>query len=247
MKKVMKCCLAVALGFAAVGYSKDAGHGKVQLWKDGPYWAETNIGAEKPWDFGYHFWWGDTVGYKRVNDAWVASDGSSSNFSFEQNNTLTHAKDDLTLMDGGWVTVKVKEGGDTIDYILAPKHDAAHVHWGGNWRMPTKQELDGLFNKCDWAWTTMHGVNGYAVRGRGDYALASIFLPCAGFAFRTLFRFDNSEGGYWSSSLDEDVSEDAWNLTFDSSKKEEHIFGRYFGQCIRPVQGGEKGSVDKVD
>ena len=51
MKKVMKCCLAVALGFAAVGYSKDAGHGKVQLWKDGPYWAETNIGAEKPWDW----------------------------------------------------------------------------------------------------------------------------------------------------------------------------------------------------
>ena len=27
-------------------------HGKVQLWGGGPYWAETNIGAEKPEDYG---------------------------------------------------------------------------------------------------------------------------------------------------------------------------------------------------
>ena len=29
-------------------------HNKVQLWKDGPYWADTNIGAEKPEDFARH-------------------------------------------------------------------------------------------------------------------------------------------------------------------------------------------------
>jgi hypothetical protein len=56
----------------------------VQLWENGPYWATTNIGAEKPEDYGYYFWWGDTVGYKRENDKWVASDGSNSNFSFEE-------------------------------------------------------------------------------------------------------------------------------------------------------------------
>lgn len=36
----------------------------VQLWKDGPYWADRNIGAKKPWDLGCYFWWGDTVGYE---------------------------------------------------------------------------------------------------------------------------------------------------------------------------------------
>ena len=36
----------------------------VQLWKDGPYWADRNIGAKKPWDLGYYFWWGDMVGYE---------------------------------------------------------------------------------------------------------------------------------------------------------------------------------------
>ena len=39
-------------------------HDKVQLWEGGPYWATTNIGAENPEDYGYYFWWGDTVGYK---------------------------------------------------------------------------------------------------------------------------------------------------------------------------------------
>ena len=44
----------------------------VQLWDGGPYWATTNIGAEKPEDYGYYFWWGDTVGYKREGNKWVA-------------------------------------------------------------------------------------------------------------------------------------------------------------------------------
>ena len=33
-----------------------ADHNKVQLWEGGPYWAETNIGAEEPWNGGDHFW-----------------------------------------------------------------------------------------------------------------------------------------------------------------------------------------------
>ncbi|MBQ0032318.1 MAG: hypothetical protein KBT68_05915 [bacterium] len=35
----------------------------VQLWANGPYWAECNVGATKPEEYGYYFWWGDTVGY----------------------------------------------------------------------------------------------------------------------------------------------------------------------------------------
>ena len=42
--------------------------GGVQLWENGPYWAECNVGATKPEEYGYYFWWGDTVGYAR-NDS----------------------------------------------------------------------------------------------------------------------------------------------------------------------------------
>ncbi len=65
---------ATAAG-VSIGNAAEGEHKKVQLWKGGPYWAETNIGAEKPEDYGLYFWWGDTIGYKRENDAWVASDG----------------------------------------------------------------------------------------------------------------------------------------------------------------------------
>ena len=39
--------------------------GGVQLWENGPFWAECNVGASQPEESGYYFWWGDTVGYKR--------------------------------------------------------------------------------------------------------------------------------------------------------------------------------------
>lgn len=32
------------------------GHACVQLWEGGPYWAETNLGANHPWEYGYYFW-----------------------------------------------------------------------------------------------------------------------------------------------------------------------------------------------
>ena len=202
---------------------------KVQLWSGGPYWAETNIGAEEPWDYGYYFWWGDTIGYKRVNDAWVASDGSSSDFSFSSSNIPTDNKSIATLQSEGWITA---------DSVLVSVHDAAHVHWGGNWRMPTKQELDDLDSKCDWTWTTKSGVSGYEVRGKGDYSSASIFLPCAGEGYWTWLNFAGSSGFYWSSVPRSDYDGDAWYFLFYSGYHGTSIFGnRPFGRSVRPVQG----------
>ena len=126
-------------------------HAKIQLWEEGPYWATTNIGAEKPWEAGYYFWWGDTVGYKFENDAWVASDGSSYYYMFSTEIASTCGKDITGLQNEGWITA---------DGMLAPAHDAAHAHWGGGWRLPTIQEIEGLVDNCDWTLTTMNGVKG---------------------------------------------------------------------------------------
>ena len=201
---------------------------KVQLWEGGPYWACKNIGAEEPWESGYYFWWGDTVGYKRVNDAWVASDGSSLNFSFDTANTLTYGKNSSQLLDGKWITA---EG------VLAPEHDAAHVQWGDKWRMPTKQELKDLDSKCDWKWAILNGVKGYVVRGRGNYETNSIFLPCTGYGNGTSLRNAGSYGHYWSSYLDYI----AWSLDFFSDRRYTFSFDcRYNGHSVRPVQGPAK-------
>ena len=205
-------------------------HEKVQLWEGGPYWATTNIGAEKPEDSGYYFWWGDTVGYKREGDKWVATDGSSSNCSFEKANTPTYNKSIATLQSEGWITA---------DGVLAPAHDAARAHWGGAWRMPTDQELSDLVDKCDWTWTTQNGVKGYIVRGRDDYAANSIFLPCAGYGSGTSFYYSGSFSFYWSSVPSSDYYY-SWYFYFLSGTHITNYNHRYFGQSVRPVQDGTK-------
>lgn len=200
---------------------------KVQLWEGGPYWATTNIGAENPEDYGLYFWWGDTIGYRREGNTWVASNGSSQNFSFESSNTPTSGKDIATLQSEGWITA---------DGALVPEHDAAHVYWGGAWRMPMEQELSNLNNNCDWMWTTTNGVNGYIVSGRGDYASASIFLPAAGYGYGTSIYNAESGGSFWSSCNRPD-HEFAWILDFGPIS---HVFAeiyRCYGISVRPVQG----------
>ncbi len=237
MKRIAKCCLAVALGFAVAGCSKGSSQGsgggehkKVQLWEDGPYWAETNIGAEKPWESGYYFWWGDATGYKYVDDAWVASDGSSSGFLFDEH-MPTWRKNEHSLWKEGWITA---EG------VLAPNHDAAHVQWGGKWRMPTDRELQALFNNCDWTWTKTNGVNGYVVRGWGKYASSSIFFPAAGCGIGTSLIDAGLDGGYWA-SVPDSADNYAWGFLFNSSSRVTfNKVDRYGGLPVRPVQGFTK-------
>ena len=207
-------------------WTSDGTHNKVQLWADGPYWAETNIGADEPWDYGYYFWWGDTVGYRRENNAWVASDGSSSAFSFNSGCARTYEKHPATLRNEGWITA---------DGVLAPAHDAAHVQWGGYWRMPTDQELSDLVNNCDWTRTTINGVNGYVVRGRGNFADSSIFLPLAGRGYGTSLDYPGTDGDYWSSVPLAGNSGNAWYLALYSGNQGTENIYRFRGQTIRPV------------
>ena len=200
---------------------------RVQLWANGPYWATTNIGAEEPWEYGYYFWWGDTTGRR-------SSANGRFGFDFSWNNSAiyTYQKGVSELQSAGWVT---SEG------VLAPSHDAAHVHWGGGWRIPTEQELNDLNNKCDWMWKNRNGVNGYVVQGRGNYASASIFLPAAGYGEETWLYSIGSKGRYQSSvpvSGNFDLYQ--WGLEFDSGYHSTKSGGRYQGRPVRPVQGFTK-------
>ena len=205
------------------------GHQKVQLWEGGPYWADTNIGAEKPEDYGYYFWWGDTIGYKRENSKWVATDGSSSNFSVSAGTTPTYNKSIATLKSEGWITA---------DSVLVPEHDAAHVHWGGEWRMPTDAEFSALINNCTTTWITTNGVSGRLVTGKGAYANSSIFLPAAGYGYDTKLYGTGSGGNYWSSTPNSDDSDGAGRLYFNSSNFRRHYIGsRDYGRSVRPVRG----------
>ena len=133
------------------------------------------------------------------------------------------------------------EGWITADGVFAPEHDAANVHWGGGWRMPTRKELCDINDKCDWTWTMKNGVFGYLVCGRGDYASASIFLPAAGHGNGTSLNGVGWDGYFWSSVYHLDILDYAWGLYFHSyyySSGYDTVSGRsrYLGQSVRPVQ-----------
>ena len=215
--------------------------GVVQLWANGPYWAECNVGASKPEEYGYYFWWGDTVGYTRSGGTWtddyyyddvtwVSSTGQSMGSSpFNSSACPTYGKDNATLQSEGWI--------DATGNLVAA-HDAATAHLGAPWRMPTDAEHNALISNCDWTWTTKNGVNGYEVRGRGDYAYNSIFLPAAGFGQGSYLNYPGSDGNCGSSTPYSDDSDYAWCLYFASGYFDRNRnFYRFCGQSVRPVRG----------
>ena len=220
---------AVKIDDVALTVDAEIGYGGVQLWENGPYWAKCNVGATKPEECGYYFWWGDTVGYKRnaSNDGWV-SVKDDTGFSFSSGNCPTYNKSISQLQSAVYI--------DSTGNLVAA-HDAATVHLGAPWRMPTDAEFSALINNCDTEWTTRNGVSGRLVKGRGAYASKSIFLPAAGYGGGPYLYDLGSDGGYWSSSPSSGSSYDAWYLNVGSGGFDGYNRSRRSGRSVRPVRG----------
>lgn len=175
-------------------------------------WAKMNVGAESPEDYGNYFAWGETATKETYN--WSTYFDTS---------------------DGGSTFTKYNiNGGKTI---LDPEDDAAHVNWGGSWRMPTQAEWQELIDNCTWTWTTQNGVNGYKVTSnKAGFTDKFIFLPAAGLLGDSGLYSVGSLGNYWSSSLYEGGSDRAWGLGFYSDFPGLYsYFYRLDGRSVRPV------------
>ncbi len=177
----------------------------------GTLWATCNVGATTPEGYGDYFAWGET-----------STKGTYDWSTYFDTN------------DGGDTFTKYNnEGGKTA---LDPKDDAAHVNWGGSWRMPTKAEWQELFDNCTWTWTTQNGINGYKVTSnKADYTDKFIFLPAAGSRDGSDLYGVGSNGYYWSSSLSELGSSRALLLDFSSGHHYLISYGRFNVLSVRPV------------
>jgi hypothetical protein len=215
--------------FKAVVFGDE--HDMVQLWDGGPYWATTNIGAEDPWEYGYYFWWGDTVGYTNTGKGWISvKDGTEILFNSSAPAGLADYKGYSALLSAGYID----ETGN-----LVAAYDAAMAHLGSPWRMPTDAEFSALISNCTTTWTTTNGVYGLLVTGMGEYANRSIFLPAAGEGYES-WPCDIGENGiYWSSTPSLESSLLAWCLYFSSSdcKLSFNNYYRHYGRPVRPVRG----------
>ena len=184
-------------------------------------WAPYNVGATAPEEYGGYYAWGETEeksDYTWATYKWCSgSEKTMTKYCTESSYGTVDNKTTLELED-----------------------DVAHVTWGNLWRMPTKEELDELYNECTWLWTTVNSINGYKVIGPNGN---SIFLPVAG-------NFNDNKndtrgvwGTYWTSSLDVALPSYSYEFYFRDSGKNKGNGFRFYGHSVRPVYGEVKPSI----
>lgn len=173
-------------------------------------WATCNVGANSPEEYGDYFAWGET----------------STKETYYKDNCATYGLSISELQSQGYID---GEGNLTAQY------DAATANWGGDWRMPTKDEVNELRNNCTWTWTTQNSVNGYNVEGPNGN---SIFLPAAGYYSYQSFKDAGTRGFYWTSSdyiNDFGIDNYAVSLTIKSTSYNNGGNDRGNGRSVRPV------------
>ena len=200
------------------GSNIESGHRFVDLGLS-VMWAETNIGADTHDDYGDFFAWGETE--PKTQYTWKSyklCEGNSGTLTKYNNNAHNGTVDNKTVLD--------------------PEDDAAHVNWGGSWRMPTSKEVDELIKQCTWLGLS---PGGFIVKGPNG---CSIFLPATrSYDSETLGRIDSYDGKYWTNSLGGFESSMAWYMTFSYNWRisnwdiyiDYRTGSRCRGRCVRPV------------
>ena len=197
-------------------------------------WASCNLGASFPEEYGDYYAWGE-IETKDTYDCstykWMA-DGQSS-WQYINKYTWPDGRTTASWYDSDGTFI-----GDSLK-VLQPEDDVVHVKLGGNWRMPTKSELQELYDDCTWTSTHYYAKRGYKVQSNKDgYTDKWIFLPVAGYMYNSRRYNAGSYGYYWSSSLYPGNSYCAYALYFDPSNVHPGDYYnryRYYGYSVRPV------------
>ena len=155
------------------------------------YWATSNVGANEPWEYGNYYAWAEIE--------------TKDTFSMDTYKWYFGS----TYYRGGIQVKKITKycnspemsytnNPDNI-YTIEFKDDIARIEGGGNWRMPTREELKWLVDNCRWEGTTNNNVRGYMVYSKTNGN--SIFLPAAGYYSGNKKKDVGGACRYWSSGL----------------------------------------------
>jgi hypothetical protein len=194
-------------------------------------WANMNVGASSPTDYGMYFMWGDVAGHPGVT-----TDGFSFAWANYKWGTSPSSLTKYTSSDG--------------KTTLEAADDAATANWGGKWRMPTQTEMQELAdtksNTTNYTWTWCDGssvkynnttVKGWKIESKKSGTAGNhIFLPAAGCRNFTYVHDQGSNGYYWSSTLYSGLPIHAYGLNFFSFDALVNYDYRCSGYTVRPVQ-----------
>ena len=181
-------------------------------------WAKFNIGANAPEEHGGYFAWGETTEKNVYSWGWYLCQQSEC---------------------GTWADPFIKNYQSAGTYILGPAYDAAHIQWGGRWRMPTEDDFKELKENCSCEKTTVNGVSGYRYTGWNGN---SIFLPDGQIKNGPNLTSDVFKSAYWTSycmcfSFSTAQQASAFAPNGNLSK-----IDRAYGLAIRPVNDASTGS-----
>ena len=182
-------------------------------------WATCNVGADKPLDYGLYFQWGDTKGYTKDQ---VGKDKQFNWHSYKWYND-----------DGSIIFSKYTTTGESLDL----EDDAANANMGGDWHMPTPEQLYELHNNTTTAWTELDGVEGMTFTSKKDSS-KFIFIPAAGSAWAGDTHISGVYGYVFSNMLSNREVRSGQYFCFTS--KDAGIYsgdGRCIGLPVRGVIG----------
>ena len=181
-------------------------------------WATCNVGANSPEEYGDYFAWAETQpknyyywsSYQYTMDGPYALTKYCSNPSYGYNGFT----DSLT--------------------VLLPEDDAASANWSADWRMPTKEEWQELFQNTTQTWTTQNGVVGKLFTAPNGN---SLFIPASGYFWGSELYNAGSNCLYGSSSFRTDFPINAWYFSFDSGNYQmDGSYTRSGGFTVRPMR-----------
>ena len=211
--------------YPTVSYTKDNGlvwymekPQSLYEWVDlglpsGLLWADRNVGATKPEEYGLYFQWGETQGYSGIT--------AEKGFRWG----------DYTLCDGTSSNILKYNATDGLK-TLELSDDAAYAT-DNTCRMPTKTELEELTANTTSAFTQVNGVSGMTFTSKVNGN--SIFVPAAGECYQGSFEYVGQYGNLWSSSLNESDLRNAFYLGFTWFSRSVSSDFRCYGYSLRPV------------
>lgn len=209
-------------------------------------WADRLVGASVPGEPGLYFQWGDIVGYtkEQVETGEKVFDASTHKYCDRRYYMLTKYCNNLEYGKDGFTDGKI-----TLDL----EDDAAYIHMGSDWRMPTKEEFQNLISYTTPTFIDLQGnefsqtevrsgsisegnLKGIKLTGPNGN---SIFIPACGFCFNSSCYGISHYGKLWSSSLVKDIPYNSDALDFDCNSSYSiggDSYGRAEGLCVLGVK-----------
>ncbi len=165
------------------------GHKYVDLGlPSGTLWATMNIGAKYTEDYGDAFAWGEVEPKEEY---------TTGNYKWSDDLEEVLGNNDIQLDSLTKYCLEPEYGIVDNKISLDLSDDAAHVNWGGDWRMPSTAEMNELFLNSQWVYDNLNGVNGIKLIGPNGN---SIFLPGASYWTNSIYPMLGSNYSFASTN-----------------------------------------------